>query len=63
MNLECDKCEGQETSTKYCIKCKKAFCNSVTTSKVVMKDTTEAELIDICPECGAKQIVHFNYKS
>ena len=60
MDLKCDKCDGQNNSTKYCIKCKKAFCNSITTSQVIMKESNEAELVDICPNCGVKHIIHFN---
>lgn len=59
MDLKCEKCEGENTSTKYCTKCKKAFCNSVTTSKVIVKEAYDAELVDVCPNCGEKNIINF----
>ena len=58
MELKCDKCDGHNVSTKYCPKCKKTFCDTVNTSKVIKKSSHEADLVDCCPECGEKGIIY-----
>lgn len=58
MKLKCEKCIGEKTSTKYCLKCKKTFCDTIITSKVIEKTSYEAELIDCCPECGSRSIIY-----
>lgn len=61
MDLKCEKCDGENDSTKYCTKCKKAFCQNVTTTEVILKESNEAEFVDVCPNCGAKDIINFKF--
>jgi len=59
MGFKCKKCNGEEKSTKYCFKCKKAFCDSVITVTPVQKASGPPLFTEICPECGSKSVIYY----
>ena len=58
MALKCEKCRGKNGVTKYCAKCRNAFCDEVKTIKVIIKEPEIFEIMPCCPDCGSNQIIH-----
>lgn len=58
MERKCNKCNGEQTATKLCLRCSKYFCEKVLTSKVVNEDTGKLDLENYCPECQGTDIIY-----
>ena len=63
MEPKCEKCNGKNDFTKYCVKCKKAFCDDVLTSRIIEKPSGEKDIANCCPECGAEQLLYIKNHS
>ena len=54
MVLNCEKCDGENDVTKYCLDCKKSFCHKVKTVKLIKVAPKLFDATNNCPNCGRK---------
>ncbi len=58
MEQNCEKSNGRNKVSKYCIKCKNTFCDNVNTLEVVTDKSGKLDLRTRCPECASESIIY-----